>query len=189
MQWSSGAEQFVSALASADPTPGGGSAAAMAGAMGCALLLMAAQTTLKRKGTSAENQAKLQTSIKKLNSLHVELKAAIEKDALAYQAYITARKLPKEDPARTQALQDALWTAAKVPADTATVCQHVLKELAVMENWIDKIIISDVICARQLFRCAVNCCPDNIRTNAAYITQTDRLEKLQKILNSLEPIH
>ena len=185
MQWTNGANEFLDALSSAEPTPGGGSAAAMAGAMGCALVLMAAQTTLKRKGTPTENQEKLQTSIKKLNEWYTQLKTAIEKDARAYQAFIAARKLPKEDPTRSQAMQEALWGAAQVPAQTATVCQQVQKEISLIEKWIDKIIISDVICARHLLRCALDCCAENIRANAAYITQTDRVEKLQKLVQSL----
>ena len=51
MEWYTAADKFIEALASSDPTPGGGAAAASAGAMGCALAMMAVGTTLKRKAT------------------------------------------------------------------------------------------------------------------------------------------
>ena len=74
MTWNTGAHQFTDALASANPTPGGGAAGAMAGAMGCALVMMAIQTTLKRKNTPEENRPFLQKSLHELEPLHAQLK-------------------------------------------------------------------------------------------------------------------
>ncbi|MBR2082184.1 MAG: cyclodeaminase/cyclohydrolase family protein [Elusimicrobiaceae bacterium] len=185
MQWTTGAEQFLSALSSSDPTPGGGAAAAMTGAMGCALVMMAIGTTLKRKNTPASVRPVLEQSLPKLGALHTQLKKYMQQDALAYEGYLTACKLPKDNPSRTQAVQDALWYAASVPADTATVCQEVLKETARTQDLIDKIIVSDVNCARHLLHGALQCCAENIRINATYITQQARKEKLQKILENL----
>ena len=62
MEWFTAAERFTAALASSDPTPGGGAAAAHAGAMGCALALMAVQTTLKRKSTQTDARNRLEKS-------------------------------------------------------------------------------------------------------------------------------
>ena len=94
MEWYTAAEKFNQALASAEPTPGGGAAAAMAAAMGCSLALMAARTTYKRKTTSADTQAKLDPAIRKLASLNVQLNHYIQEDGDAYTAYLVAKKLP-----------------------------------------------------------------------------------------------
>ena len=181
MNWHTGASQFLQALSSPAPTPGGGAAAAMSGAMGCALMMMAVGTTLKRKNTPTQHLPILEQGLAKLGGLHSELKNLIQKDAQAYETYLAACKLPKEN---IQARQDALWFAATVPADTATVCLHVLKEITRLQDYIAAIILSDVACARHLLQSAIACCVENIRTNAAYITQADRVEKLQKQLET-----
>ena len=185
MQWMKGAEQFTDALASSQPTPGGGAAGAMAGAMGCALLMMAISTTLKRKNTPAQNRPVLEQALAQLEKLHTQLKTFILQDARSYEGYLAAAKLPKEDPTRPQALQETLWQAACVPADTAAVCQAVLQVAAQAATQVDPIIISDVKCAQHLLVSALACCAENIRANAAYITQPKRAEKLQKLLERL----
>ncbi len=184
MQWSHAAEQFTNALASSDPTPGGGAAGVMAGAMGCALVLMAIGTTLKRKSTPPTARPALEQAQKKLIGLHNTLKGFIQQDSDAYTAYLTATKLPKDNPARTQAVQDALWFAACVPADSATTCLHVLKEAATVRPLIDKIILSDIACAQHLLKSAIACSAENIRANLAFITDTARIEKLNKQLET-----
>ena len=77
MDWNIGAHQFTDALASSNPTPGGGAAAAMAGAMGCALVMMAAGTTLKSKNTPNEYRPLLEKSLHELERLHTQLKDLI----------------------------------------------------------------------------------------------------------------
>lgn len=174
------AEQFISALASAEPTPGGGAAAAHAGAMGCALLLMAAGTTLKRKNISQEVRAKLEQHIKLLTSLKNELNAYVTKDGEAYAGYMTARKLPADHPQRQSALQDALLYAARVPASTATTAVHVLKELELIKGDIAEIIYSDVLCAKHLLQACIRCAVENIRANLVFIQHADRKAELEK---------
>lgn len=184
MTWNTGAHQFTDALASANPTPGGGAAGAMAGAMGCALGLMAVQTTLKRKNTPDEYRAPLEKSLHNLEPLHAQLKDFIMQDAAAYEAYLTAAKLPKENPARTQAVQDALWQAAAVPAQAAQVCTQVMRELTSVRPYIADMIISDVNCAQHLLTSALACCVENIRTNALCITDATRQAQLQRWINT-----
>lgn len=179
MNWNTGAQQFTDALASANPTPGGGAAGAMAGAMGCALLIMAIGTTLKRKNTPPENRPLLEKSLQKLEPLHTQLKNLMTQDSTAYEAYLTAAKLPKENPSRTQAVQESLWQAACIPAQTAHLCTQVLSELTSVCPSISDIIISDVNCAQHLLNSATACCVENIRANAAYITDTRRQTQLQ----------
>ena len=184
MIWNTGAKQFTDALASSNPTPGGGAAAAMAGAMGCALVMMSIHTTLKRKNTPDELRALLEKSLQKLAPVHEQLKNLIAQDSAAYEAYLTAAKLPKEDPARTQAVQEALWQAACVPAQTAQICLKALSKIKDVRTLIAPVIISDVNCAQHLLKSAVACCVENIRANAAYITNTAHQEQIKQWLNT-----
>ena len=180
MEWYTAAERFTTALSSAAPTPGGGAAAAHAGAMGCALAMMAAATTLKRKTTSAETKDKLDKSLKRLGALKTELTAYVQKDAQAYSAYLTVTQLPKDDPSRSQALQEALVFAARVPADTATTALQALKEIDCMKEDIAAVILADVFCAKHLLQACLRCAVENIRANLAFITHEDQRQAFEK---------
>ncbi len=180
MEWFTAAERFTAALASSDPTPGGGAAAAHAGAMGCALALMAAQTTLKRKNTSPEVKTRLEKSIKRLIALKNQLNTYVQKDSDAYTAYLTAKKLPKENPTRPEALEQALWFAASVPADTATTALEVLKEIETLKPDIAEIIFSDILCAKHFLQACLRCAVENIRANLVFIQNEDRKNILEK---------
>lgn len=180
MEWYTAAERFTEALASSEPTPGGGAAAAQTGAMGCALLLMAIGTTLKRKNLDREIQSDLEVSEKRLGSLKNQLKRYVQQDAQAYAGYLTAKRLPKDDPARDLALQSALETAARVPADTASAALQVLKELDRIQPAIAPVILADVHCAKHLLQAAIHCAVENVRANIPFITNEKLLEKLNQ---------
>ena len=180
MEWYTAAERFTEALASSDPTPGGGAAAAQAGAMGCALAMMAIGTTLKRKTISPDVKNRLEQSLKRLGALKNELKSYVQKDGEAYASYLTARKLPKENPSREEAIQNALLFAARVPSDAATTAVRALKETDTIKDDIAEVILSDVFCARHLLQACVRCAVESIRANLPYITHPDRIAELEK---------
>lgn len=180
MEWFKAAEKFNQALASADPTPGGGAAAAMAAAMGCSLALMAAQTTVNKKTTPEAVKEKLRQHIRKLGALKGQLNNFIQEDGAAYSAYIVAKKLPKEDSDRPKAMEDALVYAARVPAGAATTAIQCLREIDAVKDDIASIILSDVYCAQHLLKCAVRCCVENIRANLAFIKNEDWSKKLSQ---------
>jgi glutamate formiminotransferase/formiminotetrahydrofolate cyclodeaminase len=117
-------------LASGAPTPGGGSAAAYAGAMAAALVAMVARLTIGKK-KYAEVEARMQAVLQQAEVLRAALTEAVQRDAEAFEAYIAALKLLKDTPEqvawRTQAIQQATLNAAQVPLEVA----H--KAVAVME--------------------------------------------------------
>lgn len=182
MEWYTAAERFTEALATSDATPGGGAAAAMAGAMGCALALMALGTTLKRKNTPADVRAQLDPSVKLIGALKNELKNYIRKDSEAYSTYLTAAKLPKDNPARAQALQDALWFAASVPADCAKTAVHCLQEIDKIKELVAPVIVSDIYCAQHLLKSCIKCAVENIRANLVYMQNKDQVAQLEKLI-------
>lgn len=180
MEWFKAAEKFNQALSSSDPVPGGGAAAAMTAAMGCSLALMAAGTTLLKKSTAPEVKTRLEQAMRKLGAFKTRLIELVQEDGAAYSAYIVAKKLPKEDPGRARAMQDALVYAARVPADTAATALHCLKEVQIAQPDIAPVILSDAHCARHLLQSALRCCIENIQANLAFIQDEALTEKLRK---------
>jgi glutamate formiminotransferase/formiminotetrahydrofolate cyclodeaminase len=124
------APAFLDELASAAPTPGGGSAAAYAGAMAAALVAMVARLTIGRK-RYADVDARMQSVLEQAEVLRSALSEAVQRDAEAFEAYMAALKLLKETPEeaawRTQAIQQATLNAAQVPLEAAR------KAVAVMD--------------------------------------------------------
>jgi glutamate formiminotransferase/formiminotetrahydrofolate cyclodeaminase len=121
---------FLDDLASGAPTPGGGSAAAYAGAMAAALVAMVARLTIGKK-KYADVEARMQSVLQQAETLRAALTEAAQRDAEAFEAYMAALKLPKDTPEqaawRTLAIQQAALIAAQVPLEAAR------KAVAVME--------------------------------------------------------
>src|SRR5436190_7320426 len=109
---------LISALASSDPTPGGGSAAALASSVGAALLTMVTGLPKTRSGAD-EDRAALAEAASALAGIREQLTHAIDADAAAYDQVVHAYKLPKaseeDKAARTTAVQAALREATAVP--------------------------------------------------------------------------
>ena len=115
------ATDFLEAIASSDPVPGGGSVAAYAGALSAALIRMVAGLTLGRKKYAAV-EPEMTVVAGNAHKLSEALSRLVERDAAAYAAVSSAYKLPKEDASRREAIHIALLGAAEVPLETARLC-------------------------------------------------------------------
>jgi formiminotetrahydrofolate cyclodeaminase len=98
-------------LASDFPTPGGGSTAALNGALGCGFIAMIARITLKKLGF-AGNSTLLQRIIDRSESLRQDMLALVDEDTAAYNGIMAARSMPKA----AEALRGALKTAVETPS-------------------------------------------------------------------------
>ena len=123
-------ETFLEELASAAPAPGGGSAAAMAGATGAALVAMVARLTIGRKNYQDVN-AEFEAIVPRADTLRAELLKLIDEDANSYARVMEAYQLPKNSDAeketRTAAIQNALKGATETPLRVAQNCAQVLE--------------------------------------------------------------
>jgi glutamate formiminotransferase / formiminotetrahydrofolate cyclodeaminase len=129
---------FVSSIASSSPTPGGGSVAAHAGALGAALVQMVAGLTAGKKKYASVDAEMKETALQAA-ALSNRLAALVARDAEAFNAVSAAHQLPQgteeEKEARTAAIQQALIGAAEVPLETARACAAVAElALAVAER-------------------------------------------------------
>jgi len=116
---------LLDAFASSDPTPGGGSASALAGAIGVSLLAMVAGMP-KNKTNTPEAREALDQAREKLMELRGKLIALVDHDAVAYDLVVAAYKHPKatddEKLLRKKAIQDAMRVATEVPLETMRAC-------------------------------------------------------------------
>jgi methenyltetrahydrofolate cyclohydrolase len=123
-------EDFLNALASKAPTPGGGSAAAVIGAMGAGLISMVCNVTLGKKGMEAA-AAEMRAVCDQSEALRLRLTAMIAEDIAAFDSLMSAYRLPKgsdaEKAARSAAIQKALVGATNTPLDCARTCAEVIK--------------------------------------------------------------
>lgn len=120
-------------IAAKTATPGGGTAAALAGAMGAALGVMAVRFSTGRKGSTPEQDAVLATVESGLVRADLALRTLADEDAAAYERVREARKLPKgtpqEERTRADAIAAANALAVEIPWRTARVCRDALELL------------------------------------------------------------
>ncbi|MCX8117495.1 MAG: cyclodeaminase/cyclohydrolase family protein [Desulfobacterota bacterium] len=120
-------EQFLEDLASDRPTPGGGSASALAGALSAALVAMVAGLSLRKDSKNRKAMAAIQ---KKATALRKRLSSAMVEDARAFEEVMRAFQLPrmteKERSIRTRAIEKAYRKATVTPK---LVCEHSIRLL------------------------------------------------------------
>jgi len=121
--------EFLDALSSSAPAPGGGSVAALSGALGAALVSMVCNLTLGKK-KYADVQEEISALVERSEALRADLTALIEADVAAFTGVSVAYKMPRATPeekaARTAAIQEALKKATVVPMQVARNCVKVI---------------------------------------------------------------
>jgi formiminotetrahydrofolate cyclodeaminase len=112
--------ELLRAFSSTEPTPGGGSASALASSVGASLLMMVAGLP-KTRTNAPEERTALQDASNQVGTLRDRLAAAIDADTAAYDRVVAAYRMPKasadEQGARQAAIQAALREATDVPLD------------------------------------------------------------------------
>jgi glutamate formiminotransferase/formiminotetrahydrofolate cyclodeaminase len=180
---------FLDALAAGTPTPGGGSAAAYCGAAGAALVAMVARLTLGRKKYLAVEE-QMGSVLEQAEALRSDLTAAVDKDAAAYQALLTAYRLPKESPVeaglRAQAIQAATLVAAQVPLQVAGACVEILDLAGQVVEHGNINAISDAGSAAALAQAGLTCAGLNVRTNLVSFEDGETAASYQSELAQLE---
>ncbi len=180
---------FIEVLSTPTPTPGGGSAAAYAGAMGAALVSMVAGLTMGKK-KYAEVEAEMQAIRVMAEKLRKELTDAVDDDASAFEALMGTFKLPKETEeqkaARSAAIINATLNAARVPLHVASDSVKVM-ELAVKCARRGNVnAISDAMSGFAMARAALTAAGYNVRINLNSLEDRSAGEKMLAELAELE---
>ena len=165
--WSEAGVRVAEALASTAPTPGGGSAASIAGAMGCGLGEMAVGISLESKKLDPANKPALEAIRAGLTAARTRLGALAAEDSAAFDMVMAALKLPKDDPGRPAAVQRALDEAAQIPLETARVAARAFDQAREAGPLCSPKVASDAACAAHLLAAAVKSAVENVRINTA----------------------
>lgn len=170
-------EGFLDALTSEQPAPGGGSAAALAGALAAALVAKVARLTLGREKYVAV-QDEMATLLAEAERRRATLAARVDEDARAYTQVVAAYRLPKgtdeEQSARQDAIQATLVYAAEVPLATARDAVAVLELAAAAARSGNPAAASDAGTAAHLARTAFESAALNVQANAAQVTDHEK---------------
>lgn len=139
--------EFTTALASQEPAPGGGSAAALAGLLGASLLEMAINLTRDRQEYAADDSL-LADKQNEAVKLRTKLKTLIDRDAAAFKAVVAAQVLPQDNATdcrkRTAAVAAAIKEAAEVPLVTARACLALMEIMTAILDKVNPHAVSDL---------------------------------------------
>jgi len=167
---------FISATAGRQPTPGGGSAAGIIGALGAALGEMALNYTRGKK-EFAEHEEFYSRVGRHLNRARTMFDALTNDDAEAYQLYREASKIPK-GPEREESLQLALAAAIDVPREMAKLALAALTDLQALAQKCNPLLISDVKAGAVLSAAVVTICHYNVQINVPQFADRDAAQEI-----------
>lgn len=181
-------KKYLDETASGAPTPGGGSVAALAGALGAALTSMVCNFTVgKKKYKDVEEE--VTQILSESEDLRKRLLDLMVEDTQVYGEVSKAYGMPKDSPeekeARTEAIQKALRLAMQAPLEAAFCCHKILK---INEPLIDRgnqNLISDVGVAVLLAESALRSAVLNVEINLSYIKDDDFCNETREKLSSI----
>lgn len=159
--------QYLDQLASRQPVPGGGSAAALTAALGAALVSMVANYSIGRKNNTKATEKRLAKILKDSEAIHRRLLELSSLDSQAYLKIVAARKLDtKAQPsARTASLKKASRDAAAVGKEVCQLCYKALSLTPFLVTAGNPYLISDVEAAAELLQAGFNASMVMVRVN------------------------
>jgi len=182
-------DRFLAELASEAPTPGGGTAAAVAGALGAALAEMVAALTLSKE-KFAEAHETMRSIAASARRAREEFLTLAREDAEAYDTVVAARRLPKETEeqtaARKAAIESAKRRATEVPMRTARLGASVLALLPALAEKGNPNALSDAGAAAILLESAIECALLNVGINLPGASDSEFVGRMQRETTTLQ---
>ncbi len=174
---------FAYRLGTSDPTPGGGSASAYAGALGASLASMVGRIALRH----ATERPGLEDLVEEAEGLRVQFLQLVHDDSAAYDRVTAALKLPKagdaEKSARSEALQSALLAASRVPLEAAKAGRRLLQLCERLLEHATPAAISDAGVGALLAETAIRGAALNVMINLASLTDATQVKALSEELD------
>jgi formiminotetrahydrofolate cyclodeaminase len=174
--------ELIAAIRAPEPTPGGGSASALAGALGAALLAMVAG--LGRPSTAdRDDLERLASAGKRVTELSDEMLWLVDRDAASYETVMAAYKLPKateaEKRSRSERVQEALEGAIAAPLDIMRLCTQTAEHATVIASFGNPNAASDVRVAVELLTAGLRGGKANVEINLQSLKNGTRAETIR----------
>ncbi len=183
------AEPLLAAVAAPTPAPGGGSCAALAGALAASLGEMVARLSAKKKALAKHANALLKLG-DDFAARRTQLQSAIDRDAASFDAVLAAMRLPtdsdSEKQARDQAIETATQRATEVPFEVAEAAAAVLDTLAQLAPVSAPAMASDLRTGQHLATAALQGALENVRINLEAIHDRNFQAKVRARVAPLE---
>lgn len=181
-------KEFLAAVKADSPAPGGGSAAALTGAVGAALAVMVGSLTIgNAKYQDVQDEVKEIQPL--LNDRLAQLERYIDEDTEAFNQVMAGYRLPKgteeEKTARSQAIQQALKQAAALPMTVATLCQEVLELSKQMLEIGNSNAASDAAVAGRMAHAAMWAAIYNVRINLEAIKDQSFIAEMKQQIKTV----
>jgi glutamate formiminotransferase/formiminotetrahydrofolate cyclodeaminase len=176
------AQPFLEAVAQPTATPGGGSVAALAGALGANLGQMVAGLSRKKKSQAAHVE-RLSEAVTEFQAASRALAEAIDRDAASFESVMAAYKMPQSNPEeqrrRQGAIQQALQRAAQVPLEVARRAAEIFDRLGQLESISSPSMLSDIRVGRLMAGAGVRGALENVAINLESITDATFAERMR----------
>ena len=176
--------EFAEALASKQSVPGGGGAAALAGAMAAALCSMVGNFTSGKK-TYAAYQADVERMLADAEAVRCRLVELVDADAEAFEPLSRAYGIPKDDPTRAEVLEAATKGACVAPLEMMRACAKAVELLEEMELKGSRMLLSDVGCGGALAAAALEAAALNVVVNTKTLADRAHAEALEAEVDEL----
>ena len=176
--------KFVEVLASNEPAPGGGGAAALVGAIGTALGNMVGSLTVGKK-KYAEVEEEIIALKAKCDALQTELLNQVEADDEGFVPLAKAYGIPKDDPNRDAILEDATITACAVPMHIMELCCEAIEYIAVFAAKGSRLAVSDAGCGAVCCKAALQAASLNVFINTKSLKNRDVAEQMNAKANGM----
>ncbi len=172
----------MAVLASNEPVPGGGGAAALVGAIGTALGNMVGSLTVGKKKYAAVEE-EIVALKKKSDALQTELLDQVPADAEGFAPLAKAYGIPKDDPTRDAVLEEATLTACKVPMRIMELCCEAIDVIAVFAEKGSRLAVSDAGCGAVCCKAALQAASLNVFINTKSLKNRENAETLNAKTN------
>lgn len=180
---------LIAAFGSPSPTPGGGSASALAGAAGAALLAMVAAMP-KNRASTPEDAGLLQAAGTRCGKLSDALLDLVDRDSEAYDAVVAAYRLPKasddEKSARKAEIQAAMKRAAETPLETMRYAAEALEAASTVARLGNANAASDVEVAVHLLLAAARGARANVEINLGSLEDAGCVAEVREEVRRIE---
>ncbi len=177
-------ENFTAELASSAPTPGGGGAAALVGALGIALGNMVGELTVG-KPKYAEYEGELRTLMAEASRIEKELLHLVDEDAEGFKPLAEAYGIPKDNPERARILEEATKNACVAPMAMIKACTRAMKIIERFKEIGSRLAVSDAGCAAVLCKSAMQAAALNVYINTKSMADREYAEELNDEVEEL----